>query len=64
MPTRGEDDRLNCSDPLLSARELTYCFLRLGNLDNGAFERLGRYNAALWKQTAQTLLLLRSTGRR
>jgi hypothetical protein len=37
---------------------LTYCFVRLGNLDGGAFERLGRYNAALWKQTAQTLFLL------
>ena len=61
---RGEDDRHSCSDPPLSARELTYCFLRLGNLDNGAFERLGRYNAALWKQTAQTLLLLGSTRRR
>ena len=35
----------------MSARELTYCFLRLGNVDNGAFERLGRYNAVLWKQT-------------
>ena len=62
--TRGEDDRLTCSDPLLSARELTHCFLRLGNLDSGAFERLGRYNAALWKQTAQTLLLLGSVRRR
>ena len=62
--TRGEDDRLSCSDPPLSPRDLTYCFLRLGNLDNGAFERLGRYNAALWKQTAQTLLLLGSTRRR
>jgi hypothetical protein len=62
--TRGEDDWLSCSDPLLPARELTYCFLRLGNLDNGAFERLGRYNAALWKQTAQTLLLLGSSRRR
>jgi hypothetical protein len=60
----GEDDRLSCGDPPLSARELTYCFLRLGNLDSGAFERLGRYNAALWKQTAQTLLLLGSTRRR
>jgi hypothetical protein len=45
-------------------RELTYCFLRLGNLDCGAFERLGRYNTALWKQTAQTLLLLGSARRR
>src|SRR5882762_7559572 len=27
-------------DPLpMSAREVTYCFLRLGNFDNGAFER-------------------------
>jgi hypothetical protein len=35
--------------------------LRLSN--NGAFERLGRYNAALWKQTAQTLFLLHSIRR-
>jgi hypothetical protein len=61
---RGEDDQLSCGDPPLSTRELTYCFLRLGNLDSGAFERLGRYNAALWKQTAQTLLLLGSIRRR
>jgi hypothetical protein len=62
--TRNEGDRLNCSDSSLSARELTYCFLRLGNLDSGAFERLGRYNAALWKQTAQTLFLLGPIRRR
>ena len=48
--TRYETDRIG-SDSSLSPRELTYCFLRLGNLDGGAFERLGRYNAALWKQT-------------
>ena len=59
--TPAEGDR---SRPVLSPRELTHCFLRLGNLDSGAFERLGRYNAALWKQTAQTLLLLGSTRRR
>jgi hypothetical protein len=60
----AEDDRLCCSGPASSPRELTYCFLRLRNLDSGAFERLGRYNAALWKQIAQTLLLLGSTRRR
>jgi hypothetical protein len=38
--------------------------LALNNLDAGTFERPGRYNAALWKQTAQTLLLLGSTRRR
>ena len=62
--TRDESAGLSCSDSSLPARELTYCFLRLGNLDSGAFERLGRYNAALWKQTAQTLFLLGPIRRR
>jgi hypothetical protein len=65
MPAEG--DRLSGSGAgsgPVSPRELTHCFLRLGNLDGGAFERLGRYNAALWKQTAQTLLLLGSIRRR
>jgi hypothetical protein len=57
-------DGPDTSPASMSARELTYCFLRLGNLDNGAFERLGRYNAALWKQTAQTLFLLQTIRRR
>jgi hypothetical protein len=35
-------------------------FLRLTNLDNQVFERLGRYETTLWRQTAQTLLLLSS----
>jgi hypothetical protein len=35
-------------------------FLRLTNLDNQAFERLGRYETTLWRQTAQILLLLSS----
>jgi hypothetical protein len=43
-----------------NSRELTTCFLRLANLDNGVFERLGRYETALWRQVAQTLLLLRT----
>jgi hypothetical protein len=62
--TLAESGRLGCNRPAPLPRELTYCFLRLGNLDSGAFERLGRYNAALWKQTAQTLLLLGSIRRR
>jgi len=39
-------------------RQLTYSFLRLANLDSRAFERLNRYEAALWRQTIQTLLVL------
>jgi hypothetical protein len=62
--TRDETEPRSFSDSSICARELTYCFLRLGNLDGGAFERLGRYNAALWKQTAQTLFLLGPVRRR
>jgi hypothetical protein len=54
----GEDHAL----PML-VRDMTCCFLRLCNVDNGAFERLGRYNAVLWKQTAQTLFLLQTVRR-
>jgi hypothetical protein len=57
-PDAEERGHLDYDPRSISAREITSCFLRLGNLDNGAFDRLGRYNATLWKQTAQTLLLL------
>jgi hypothetical protein len=57
----GEDEASRVS--VMSVRDLTCCFLRLSNVDNGAFERLGRYNAALWKQTAQTLFLLQTVRR-
>jgi len=33
-------------------------FLRLTSIDNQVFERLGRYETNLWRQTAQILLLL------
>jgi hypothetical protein len=41
-----------------SIRRLTHGFLRLANLDSRAFERLNRYEAALWRQTKQTLYAL------
>jgi len=47
----------NATDP---ARILTYCFLRLTHLDSGAFKRLNRYEAALWRQTVQTMAALRA----
>jgi hypothetical protein len=59
----GEDGVSPRSASPMSIRDLTCCFLRLSNVDNGAFERLGRYNAALWKQTAQTLFLLQTIRR-
>jgi hypothetical protein len=47
--------------PVSGARDLAHCFLRLANLDNGVFERLGRYESALARQVARILFLLKST---
>jgi hypothetical protein len=47
----------NAADP---TRTLTYCFLRLAHLDSGAFKRLNRYEAALWRQAVQTMAALRA----
>jgi hypothetical protein len=47
-----------------SARQLTLCFQRLANLDNGVFERLGRYESAIARQVWKTMYLLRSTRSR
>jgi hypothetical protein len=47
---------------IANSRDMTSCFLRLANLDNGALERLGRYETALWRQIVQTLLVLRTAG--
>jgi hypothetical protein len=39
-------------------RDVAQHFLRVANLDNGVFERLGRYEMALWRQVRQTLFTL------
>jgi hypothetical protein len=46
--------------PVNSARDLAHCFLRLANLDNGVFERLGRYESALSRQVVRILFLPKS----
>jgi len=38
--------------------DMARCFLHLANLENNALERLGRYEAALWRQVRQTLFTL------
>jgi hypothetical protein len=40
-----------------SARDLTECFFRLANADNGAFERVGRHGASLWRPMQVILTL-------
>ena len=39
-------------------KNIARSFLRLTSLDGQVFERLGRYETTLWRQTAQILLLL------
>ena len=54
-------------DPQLdpsACRDLAHSFQRLNNLDNGAFERVGRYELALWRQIVQLLFVLRPRRRR
>jgi hypothetical protein len=60
-----EDDR-NCrsmADPA-ACRDLAHSFQRLNNLDNGAFERVGRYETALWRQVVQLMFVLQPRRRR
>ena len=41
-----------------SGFDIARSFLGLSNLDNNAFERLGRYEMALWRKVRQTLFAL------
>jgi hypothetical protein len=59
------DDPPATLDPSVGqSRVLTYCFMRLVNIDSCVLKRLSRYEAALWRQTVQTLFALRHTWRR
>jgi hypothetical protein len=49
-PDKSEADQAN----------IARAFFQLTSLDNRIFERLGRYETNLWRQTAQILLLLSS----
>jgi hypothetical protein len=62
---------LECTHPFpispsrdMSPRDLAHCFQRLVNFDNDVFERLGRYEVALWRQMLQTLVMLQAARRR
>jgi hypothetical protein len=58
-----EDDGVPTQNPSQSSSQyldVTHSFLRLANLNNGILERIGRYEVSLWRQVAQTLLLLES----
>jgi len=48
----------------IPTRDLAHCLKRLARFDNGLFERLGRYETALWRQMVQTHFLLQAARRR
>jgi hypothetical protein len=55
----GHDDVGHSQElPQTINAEVGRCFLRLANFDNGAFERLSRYETALWRQVGQVLITL------
>jgi hypothetical protein len=47
-----------------SQEQIAGCFLRVADLENGVFDRLNRYEAALWRQVGQTLFTLEDLERR
>jgi hypothetical protein len=60
------DDEVSTSAEHFAKRTIDFarCFLRLSNLPNYALDRLSRYEAALWRQVAQTLIALGDLDRR
>ena len=55
----GVNEQPDCNNA-----EVGRCFLRLAQLDNGAFDRLSRYETALWRHLCQVLFTLDSLRRR
>jgi hypothetical protein len=60
----GDHPAASSMPPVDPSRDLSHSFLRLANLDKNAFDRLRRYEAALWRQTVQTVFALESIRRR
>ena len=52
------DQSFSIAAPLNASRELSGTFQRVSDHNNVAFDRLGRYESALWRQIVQTLFLL------
>ncbi|MGA8802658.1 MAG: hypothetical protein WB614_23105, partial [Pseudolabrys sp.] len=51
-------------EQVASARDaIAQSFLRLGRTDSRIFERLGRHESNIWRQTVQTVLLLNVMSR-
>jgi hypothetical protein len=62
--SNGSEVMPRSESPVNSTVDLARCFLRVANLPNFAFDRLSRYEATLWRQTAQILYALDVLDRR
>jgi hypothetical protein len=62
-PAKDKGDFLEIFGPSRN-QVVARCFLRVARLEDGVFDRLSRYEAALWRQVGQTLLTLDSLERR
>jgi hypothetical protein len=51
------------ANPDVTHTRIARSFLRLASVDGRDFERLGRYETNLWRQTVQIILLLNSVNR-
>jgi hypothetical protein len=61
----GHDEVPASADPFGKRNvDFARCFLRLSNLPNYALDRLGRYEATLWRQVAQAVITLDALDRR
>jgi len=58
-PAKNEGDFVEIFGPSRN-QVVARCFLRLARLEDGIFDRLSRYEAALWRQVGQTLFTLDS----
>jgi hypothetical protein len=60
LQNSGQMDRNLLPNRDDSRFSIAQSFMRISRLDGNPFERLGRYEARLWRQTLQTILLLNS----
>lgn len=59
--TNGErSSHQNLASRTIDPVELAVCFLRLENFNSGKLELVGRYETRLWRQLAQTILIVES----
>jgi hypothetical protein len=58
LGSNGRDDLPASDQPWSKSRTIAQCFLRLSHLDPTLLDRVGRYEARLWRQAAQTIWTL------